>query len=255
MRFQFGAVCAIAAACVVASVATPAAATVFVFDVTVTARASSNVYSSSGPVVTLATPITFTMTWDVVDGAPVATTTDSQLGATNITQYFPSGAGASSTGVPFADDLRAVSGTQADFVDKLYFEHRTFVSNDPSQSREIRYAQFSGVAETDTRVGNSNRTQVANYVISGVSINPSENLVPPAPLTSSEIRSIQTFNFTAQAYDRLEPIFGGQFSGVSVNYYGTAVLRAVPEPTSWALMILGFGAVGGMARHRRLVAA
>jgi hypothetical protein len=29
------------------------------------------------------------------------------------------------------------------------------------------------------------------------------------------------------------------------------VLNAVPEPATWALMIMGFGGVGAMARSRR----
>ena len=48
----------------------------------------------------------------------------------------------------------------------------------------------------------------------------------------------------------------GQFSfsdgGSSVFSYTTA---GVPEPATWALMILGFGAVGGAMRRRQLVAA
>jgi hypothetical protein len=34
-----------------------------------------------------------------------------------------------------------------------------------------------------------------------------------------------------------------------------AAMGAVPEPSSWALMILGFGALGGRVRQRRAVAA
>jgi hypothetical protein len=30
-----------------------------------------------------------------------------------------------------------------------------------------------------------------------------------------------------------------------------AEVQAIPEPTTWAMMILGFGAVGAVARRRR----
>jgi hypothetical protein len=36
---------------------------------------------------------------------------------------------------------------------------------------------------------------------------------------------------------------------------GVSLMAAVPEPTSWALMIVGFGAVGATMRRRRTVAA
>lgn len=41
--------------------------------------------------------------------------------------------------------------------------------------------------------------------------------------------------------------FGGGNSG---NFNGTANLTAVPEPATWGLMLLGFGAMGGMLRTR-----
>ena len=39
------------------------------------------------------------------------------------------------------------------------------------------------------------------------------------------------------------------------NFTLTVNSAAVPEPASWALMIVGFGAVGGLARMRRRLAA
>jgi hypothetical protein len=44
------------------------------------------------------------------------------------------------------------------------------------------------------------------------------------------------------------------YSDESISYnltIGSAALPAVPEPASWALMILGFGAVGSAMRYRR----
>lgn len=39
--------------------------------------------------------------------------------------------------------------------------------------------------------------------------------------------------------------------GNGSNFNGTANLTAVPEPATWGLMLLGFGAMGGMLRTRR----
>ena len=41
---------------------------------------------------------------------------------------------------------------------------------------------------------------------------------------------------------------------IDVNM-GAGSTGAIPEPTTWALMIFGFGAAGAMLRRRRLVAA
>jgi hypothetical protein len=39
--------------------------------------------------------------------------------------------------------------------------------------------------------------------------------------------------------------------GVGSNFNGTANLRAVPEPATWAMMLLGFGGIGFAMRRRR----
>jgi hypothetical protein len=44
-------------------------------------------------------------------------------------------------------------------------------------------------------------------------------------------------------------------TNVQDQYWGNVVSAAVPEPASWALMIAGFGLVGGVMRRRRTVVA
>ena len=51
------------------------------------------------------------------------------------------------------------------------------------------------------------------------------------------------------------------FPGGDYNYHddtfvftNTAVVSSVPEPTAWALMLLGFGGIGFAARRRAVVA-
>ena len=43
--------------------------------------------------------------------------------------------------------------------------------------------------------------------------------------------------------------------GAGSTFNGTAQLSAVPEPATWGLMLLGFGAMGGMLRTRRRTTA
>ncbi|MBL8556171.1 MAG: PEP-CTERM sorting domain-containing protein [Phenylobacterium sp.] len=44
---------------------------------------------------------------------------------------------------------------------------------------------------------------------------------------------------------------GGNPSGLRVEFTGSDVGTAVPEPATWALMIVGFGGAGAMLRRRR----
>lgn len=72
--------------------------------------------------------------------------------------------------------------------------------------------------------------------------------------------SLQTFNWTGLSSVRFTSSGGSRASGVRGD--GTqfvldnlrvneAVTAAVPEPATWGMMILGFGAIGAAARRRR----
>lgn len=58
--------------------------------------------------------------------------------------------------------------------------------------------------------------------------------------------NIELGNFVTR-YQSISPSINGSDSGVGV---GTVVTAPVPEPATWAMMILGFGLVGGMLRAR-----
>ena len=47
---------------------------------------------------------------------------------------------------------------------------------------------------------------------------------------------------------------GGDFTNIADFAPNNSTFAAVPEPASWALMIVGFGALGGMVRARRRAA-
>jgi hypothetical protein len=59
-------------------------------------------------------------------------------------------------------------------------------------------------------------------------------------------------NFTGQDNQGL----GDEFFGLdNVTVTGTPSVGGVPEPATWSLMLIGFGAAGAMARSRRKVTA
>lgn len=67
---------------------------------------------------------------------------------------------------------------------------------------------------------------------------------------------LQTVNFTANAGDTLSFAALGVSDSLGGYIDDLRLTAAVPEPATWALMILGFGAIGGALRssRRRLTA-
>jgi hypothetical protein len=57
----------------------------------------------------------------------------------------------------------------------------------------------------------------------------------------------------ADPYIFIDPTFAGgdQFSLLISDGVGNTALSAVPEPSTWAMMILGFAGIGFMAYRRR----
>lgn len=81
----------------------------------------------------------------------------------------------------------------------------------------------------------------------------SYNLVDLAPISTPG--GFNEFEFRGIASDAAD-IYGLRFGGNYILVTGTAdgvpdPNGAVPEPASWLLMILGFGAIGGMMRAKR----
>lgn len=63
---------------------------------------------------------------------------------------------------------------------------------------------------------------------------------------------VVTSNFAPFAQVSREGVFGIRKAS---NFSVTAVTGAVPEPGTWAMMLLGFGAIGASMRRRRRVSA
>jgi hypothetical protein len=90
-------------------------------------------------------------------------------------------------------------------------------------------------------------------------------------ITSADANStgLFTLNFASAPTSGVTfDLFAGKFQSTSYNNGGSLFAKecpvgercggggnAVPEPSSWALMILGFGSAGAMLRRRRMVAA
>jgi hypothetical protein len=74
--------------------------------------------------------------------------------------------------------------------------------------------------------------------------------------TLDKLKGLQTFTFDQARLESFTYAFVGaqglQLDDVVVD---AAASAAVPEPATWAMMILGFGAAGSVLRRRRLALA
>lgn len=76
------------------------------------------------------------------------------------------------------------------------------------------------------------------------------NTVTVAQLTNLNAPAL-VLSFTAGAAGALTQIFGApNLTGVEFGRAATAPLAAIPEPQTWAMMIIGFGLVGAAASRR-----
>ena len=80
------------------------------------------------------------------------------------------------------------------------------------------------------------------------------DLVTDAPISTPG--GFNQFDFRGITHSTAD-IYGMRFGGNYLLASGTATgdLPAVPEPATWALMILGFGGAGAMIRRRKVAVA
>jgi hypothetical protein len=93
---------------------------------------------------------------------------------------------------------------------------------------------------------NSITFYTAGHVLAG-SFDGSSFTGPPANGDQSLGERI-SFNFNGAAVNEI------QFTSTQNSFEFDRVGLAIPEPTTWALMILGFGGIGAMVRNRRRLA-
>lgn len=85
-----------------------------------------------------------------------------------------------------------------------------------------------------------------------ITINPGDTFVVAANMSGIANRDgfMDAMNTFRVAYDPDKTVFTGTNTSVGAGFFATNFAAMVPEPASWALMITGFGAVGGAMRRR-----
>ncbi|MEG3123520.1 PEPxxWA-CTERM sorting domain-containing protein [Sphingomonas sp. GB1N7] len=155
---------------------------------------------------------TFTnVTWSIVSGTNVNTGTVLASGTTAVTNAGLVGYRASST-TP-TDQTRAIYRINADITDITLGAGNYFVT----------------------------------WALAGTAA--SGPFVPPVVGSQGTGNALQSLS--GAAYTTLTDAGSGQTLDVPFTINGTVAASAVPEPATWAMMIGGFGMVGGAMRSRR----
>lgn len=89
-------------------------------------------------------------------------------------------------------------------------------------------------------------TAVPGWMIAGDTVT---GYAPLSMLPSTGF-SPTDYTFTLWSRRRINPAVDTDNTEIA-DFGPTIAAQAVPEPSTWALLILGFGAVGGAMRHRR----
>jgi hypothetical protein len=88
---------------------------------------------------------------------------------------------------------------------------------------------------------------VGGTLVSGNSLSGSV----PLNLLSSTGFNPADYTFSLWSRVRVNPAVDGANSEVADLLAGSGMLRAVPEPQSWAMMLIGFASIGSAMRFRR----
>jgi hypothetical protein len=165
--------------------------------------------------------------------------------ADNVYGYFqandPGSPAFSGANLYFDIDLSEANGTGSDLGFQISDQHlNAFV---PNESNPVA---VSGIQFWESADKRSFEFSIANSLflnqIAGITYDP--GVVMPTLGSTIQLRLSQAYGYS---------VAGGASFGS--NRLGEVVLGGVPEPTSWAMMLGGFGLVGGAMRRRKAVAA
>ena len=137
-------------------------------------------------------------------------------------------------------------------------DHGLGLANDRSGDNEIHYHQgfvqldvsdlFGNVLANSLQFGTNSTTQGEAWRVYGT--NTAGSLSGAVSIISGSTEGLHSLSGlgTYKYYDFVETANAGGKNFLITSLSGTI---AVPEPASWALMILGFGGIGGALRRRR----
>jgi hypothetical protein len=156
-----------------------------------------------------------------------------------------------------AAHAETIVGTPGQLANDIYFDYTlnvggSFGNTDPEQFPPLfqdffefttTFARLATV-EISSAYATGNFSQNVNFVSNGTRLN--FTLIPATSTGQFENRFLANVLLPAG----LQTIKIQGSSAINGSYAGTLSLSGVPEPATWAFMIIGFGAIGAASRRR-----
>lgn len=165
------------------------------------------------------------------------------------------GVAAASLSAPaFAQNANcSATGTNSCYINYLNNVGGDFGNTDPAEYPPLFEDTFNFVTNferlatirIDSSYAGLGFTYNVNFVSNGVKLN--GTVIPVTSSGETEQRYLANFRIPAGAQN----IFVQGSAKANGSYTGLLTLSGVPEPSTWAMMILGIGLAGGALRARR----
>ncbi|VAV88636.1 hypothetical protein MNBD_ALPHA04-1658 [hydrothermal vent metagenome] len=150
----------------------------------------------------------------------------------------------------------------SDPIHTLVFAGNEWFSNNPSTSAQVTYDLGSAMGIDRLALWNEESAGIGTLdllsSLDGITFSSLGTFVP-TPAGAVVDYSAQVFGFSATnaRYVRFAmsdcPAGAGAFNSCAIGEvaFRSAAIGAIPEPTTWAMLIFGFGAIGGALRNKK----
>ncbi len=149
----------------------------------------------------------------------------------------------------------------SDPIHTLLFAGNEWFSNEPSTTAQVTYDLGSAMGIDRLALWNEESSGIGSLdlltSIDGITFSSLGTFIPvPAGAVVDYSAQVFSFGATNARYVRFAmsdcPAGAGAFNSCAIGEvaFRSAAIGAIPEPTTWAMMIFGFGAIGGALRNR-----
>ena len=164
--------------------------------------------------------------------------------------YNPSGPAIYASSSPFTSGLK-LDGTDLVSNPSGWNDYFTVALNTAAQTITLTSSAFNTF-----QIASLDITNISEFTITGLSAGSVQDLIGFSTSAMNPIDLSFTGTSIHIGYSMKDPSFGNYFgygdrTSSVFHYTTTDDPAAVPEPASWALMLGGFGAIGGAMRSRR----